>query len=663
MNLTPVNNGSSSSALLRSVWVQRLVVLLAVVLVYFNSLHNKFNLDDELYHKRATELAEHGAKGLLRSFTTVTFVEENNAYEYRPLTLAGFVLQYELLGEAPAISHFINLLLYLATCLLLFRLLSAWFSGKTQASAAFWITLLFALHPLHTEIVDSIKNRDELLAFFFALLSYLAAWHIPRAGAKKLLYIVMAVVCFFLAIISKKTIWPFFIIVPLAFYFFSNLPVKRIVAYTLLFVLSIFLYRVYNVLHLSVNRPFYEHENPFYLSSFNIFTRSATAFYIMGRYLILHIFPYQLAYYYGADYVRVVSWSDPLAIASLLFYTLLSVFAIRHFLRRDTVAFGAIIYLAAMLMYSNLFMPAPGLMAERYTYISTLGFSIMLYYALQWLLLKIKASHAETRPDRYLHFSILLVLLFYAVRCIARNNDWYDKDTLYAHDMAYLGSSAKANSLYAEQLVAKAKEYRIVAQQSGTPMYTDSVSYYLSAAKDHFKRTLSISPTFPNVLNDLALIYTWQDSLGLARDYMRRSLATTTKPARTYHDIAMLDMKEGSYDSAMIYFQRSIRTDSTFMDAYCDLSKLLVVKGDTVGAENALLTVARRSNSSVPYIQLADVSSFKHDTTSIVYYCRIAAELKPANKLILSFLIDHYNSHRSPDSASYYRQKLEHISK
>lgn len=652
----------------RALLLRMLLIFLAVFLVYFNGLHNKFNLDDELYHDHATELAGQGSGGILKAFTTLTFIEGDNAYEYRPLTLASFVAQYQLLGSAPGISHFINLLLYVCTCVLLFVLLYNWF-GPEKREFAFFISLLFALHPLHTEIVDSIKNRDELFAFFFAVLAYIMAWKAYAVSRRNLLYILLAALCFFLAVISKKTIWPFFVIVPLAYYFFSKLSLQKILLYSLLFCSSIMLYRLYNILHLHANRPFFEYENPFYASSTGIIARAATAFYIMGRYLLLHVFPYRLAYYYGANYVPVVTWSDPLAIGSLLFYGFIAFLVLRYFKKKSIIIFGLIIYSYSIVMYSNLFAPAPGLMAERYTYMSSLGFCIVLCALLAWLFSRPYFTKLSLPGSvRFFSISAILIAAFYAVRTHARNNDWYDKQTLYTHDMTYLGSSAKANSMYAEILVAQARAYRNLSHQipgdaNSASVYRDSASYLLSRAKEHFKAALSISPYFPNALNNLGIIYIDEDSLGLAKQYMQRSLITTTAKARTYHDIAMLSMKTGDYDSASYYFNRSLAADSAYLNAYCDLSKLMIIQGDTANAEKALLIAAEKNNnSSIPYIQLADVASFKRDTQSIVRYCRIAAELQPPNIPILSFLIQYYTSKGDLKSATYYQEKRALIS-
>ena len=146
------------------------------------------------------------------------------------------------------------------------------------------------------------------------------------------LFLLAGVLFFFFAIISKKTIWPFVIIIPIAYYFFSDAPIKKILLYSgLLLFLPLFLFHLHKSLDLEITRKFFEHENPFYVSGGNIFSRAPTAFYVMGRYLSLHIFPLHLAYYYGAKYVPIVNWRHPLAWGALLFYLLSVFFVLRYF--------------------------------------------------------------------------------------------------------------------------------------------------------------------------------------------------------------------------------------------------------------------------------------------------------------------------------------------
>lgn len=627
---------------------QKLFLFAFAFIIYSNSLPNQFNLDDELYHNRATELAAMGYKGLVKAFTSPTFVEGNYVYERRPAALAIFIIQYRLLGSSPLVSHLINVLLYSLTCFFLFLLLRNWL-GAQGGWLPFFIVLLFAAHPLHTEIVDSIKNRDDLLAFFFAVLSYLAAWKFYSATRYKLLFLLSALFFFLLAILSKRTIIPFFLVIPLSYFFFSKLPVKKVLLYVFVFFLPAVLFRALVPLmdlHRGY-RQYFVHENPFYAIPGHI-ARLPTVLYVSGKYLLLHLFPYRLAYYYGSDYVPVVKWTNPFVWISAIVYLLIGWYLIRCCTRKTLAVFGVSIFILGIATYSNFFLLVPGIMAERHAYMSSLGFCVATC-ALSYELVKRGAI-----TGRQWQLALASVVLLYGIRSMSRNTDWYDKVTLYTHDMAYLQSSAKANSLYGEVLANRAEEYHRDAAMS------DSATYLLDQAKYHYRQALAIDSCFPNALNNLALIYVREDSLPQAKYYLLRSLKTTTNKARTYDDLGMIYMRGHYFDSAHHYFNRSIASDSLYLNAYCNLSKVMIELKDTADAEQILRNAsAKDKESSIPYIQLADIALFKKDTAAMVLYCRKAAELKPANTAILSFLVGYYRGRGDIENERYYSIKFD----
>ena len=139
---------------------QKICVFMVAFIVFANGIPNGFNLDDIYYTTEGNPIANMGLKAIPKIFTTHTLYDNShNNFEYRPITMLSFALQHQFLGYAPATSHFISVLIYSFICLLVFVLLCLWF-GPSKSWLAFLVALLFAVHPLHTEVVDSIKSRD-----------------------------------------------------------------------------------------------------------------------------------------------------------------------------------------------------------------------------------------------------------------------------------------------------------------------------------------------------------------------------------------------------------------------------------------------------------------------------------------------------------------------
>ncbi len=101
--------------------------------------------------------------------------------ELRPLTYAVHLLNYQLWGDAPFGFHLSSLLLHMVATALVYA--AALLFVRTAATAAL-VALLFAVHPLHVEVVASFANVKDILALIFDL-SALLAWvrirpHVPR---------------------------------------------------------------------------------------------------------------------------------------------------------------------------------------------------------------------------------------------------------------------------------------------------------------------------------------------------------------------------------------------------------------------------------------------------------------------------------------------------
>lgn len=196
-------------------------------LLYFNTVFNGYNMDDELVTQNH-RLTSKGISVIPEIFSSPYYQDDAGyKYEYRPVTLSTFAIEISVFGEHAAISHFINAVLYAQLCALLFFVLQAIFS-QYNILFPLLITLLFAAHPTHTEVVASIKNRDEILALFFGLLSLHAGLRYARK--KQIIAIPAMVIFFVLGILSKTTVITFALLIPLTLMFFTEINFVRIMA-------------------------------------------------------------------------------------------------------------------------------------------------------------------------------------------------------------------------------------------------------------------------------------------------------------------------------------------------------------------------------------------------------------------------------------------------
>jgi len=208
-----------------------LICFLFPLLLYLNSIPNQYNLDDELV-TCGHRLTARGISAIPDIFTSPYYEDEHGySYGYRPMVLTSFALEHSFFGENAHISHLVNVLLYAITVVLLFFCLIQLLQGY-NIILPFLATMFFACHPLHTEVVCSIKNRDEILALLFGLLAlYAALQHISK---KQTGFFVLAIFSFTLAVFSKQSILSFAVLIPIALMLFRKINLMEAGKYSLL---------------------------------------------------------------------------------------------------------------------------------------------------------------------------------------------------------------------------------------------------------------------------------------------------------------------------------------------------------------------------------------------------------------------------------------------
>ena len=207
------------------------IIFCFAFLLYANSIFNNYNLDDELV-TRGHKLTSQGISAIPEIFSSPYYTDDAGySYEYRPVVLSSFAIEHQFLGDNPHVSHFFNLLLYALCCVALYRVLYSIIPGRGQL-LSICITLFFVASPTHTEVVCSIKNRDEILSLLFALFSTHFAFR-ALTGGKKWPFLLIPV-CFVLALLSKNTAISFVVIIPLVAIFFTEASFAQIILISLL---------------------------------------------------------------------------------------------------------------------------------------------------------------------------------------------------------------------------------------------------------------------------------------------------------------------------------------------------------------------------------------------------------------------------------------------
>lgn len=201
------------------------------IMLFSNTFNHDYNMDDNLVTQNHP-LTKQGVSAIPTILNSPYHQDDMGyAYGYRPVVHISFAIEHELFGESVKTSHIVNTLLFALIVVLLFRLLIRWIGTNSIFIAAI-ITILFAVHPIHTEVVASIKNRDEILALLFALSAGLALSNYI-ANSKKWYWLLIAALYFSIGMLSKKGIYPLVMALPIGFVIFKSTTWKQILFATL----------------------------------------------------------------------------------------------------------------------------------------------------------------------------------------------------------------------------------------------------------------------------------------------------------------------------------------------------------------------------------------------------------------------------------------------
>jgi len=201
------------------------VVFAFSALLYINTLPNGYNMDDELVtinHR----LTSKGLSAIPEILTEPYYKDKlGYSYEYRPVVLISFALEHQFFGENAHVGHFFNVLLYALLCVLLLKVLTLLLHNFSPLYP-FLMTVFFAAHPIHTEVVASIKNRDELLAVIFGLLAWRFA--LNYVDTKRWTWLLGVFTAYFVSLYAKQSTSVFLLFVPLSLVLFRTTSFTKI---------------------------------------------------------------------------------------------------------------------------------------------------------------------------------------------------------------------------------------------------------------------------------------------------------------------------------------------------------------------------------------------------------------------------------------------------
>lgn len=550
-------------------------------LIYSNTLGHQYALDDasvitdNFLVKRGVD----GISDLLSTSYRYGYWNEPGTL-YRPFSLMMFAVEYDWFNGQAWIGHLMNVLMYALTIVLLFRVLRFIFPNA-GLFIPFLISLFFAAHPIHTEVVANIKSRDEIGAFLFVLLSIYSFFSFLNSNRPK--WLIFALFSFFIAFMFKENVITFLAVFPLILYFQGGIQISRILFLSALFLIptSIYLGLRYLVLDdLNTINSLSIIENVLAgADSKSIYY--ATVFALMARYLWMTFVPWPLSSDYSYPEIGLYSFSDPIVIASVAIHLLLIAYVIFGLMKKHPEAFGLAFYLITFSIVSNLLITIGASFGERFLYVPVLGILIALFFLLSRILGKIeeivtiKSSVLFLKSNRLLSIILLFMLLTASGLTMSRNKAWKDDFTLYGTDVITCDKSSRLHYFYGLELLQD--KHRNASDPEIKEMYLDS-------ALKEFTRSADLYPDYAGVYERMAYAMVLKKDQQKALELYNKSLTLDPNNSITINNLGQVYFNLKDYKKAEELYRKALQYNPKFADAYFNLGSTLGTIGDFAGS-------------------------------------------------------------------------------
>jgi tetratricopeptide (TPR) repeat protein len=511
------------------------LLILANVLVYADVIHYGFVYYDDPQYVSDNPNVTAGltGHGLLWAF--------NVGYQanWHPLTWLSHMLDVELYGLDAGAHHVTNVLLHIGSTLLLFWIL--WQMTGASGRSAF-VAALFAVHPMHVESVAWIAERKDVLSTFLGMLTICAYLLYVRKPRWTRLLGVEGV--FALSLTAK----PMLVTLPFLLLLLDYWPLCRISfeprgnlwclvrEKTVLFILAAASSVVTVIAQQSGGTVVRLGAIPLHDRLENVFITYIT-------YIWKTFWPSRLGVLYTTQRSVLDLWFA--AAAGLIGLSILVIWIGR---RRPYVPVGWFWYLGTLIPVIGLVQVGRQTMADRYTYVPSIGLYLIIAYGLA-------DAFSGTLARKLAPVAGGLTVLALMVVSRTQVGYWSSSRALWEHTLEI----GNADS-YAHLGLAYA------AEREGK----------LDEATHEYAEAVNLDPTYPQAQYNLATILAKQDRWGEAGTHYLEAIRLSpadpsigdTELRMAHYGAGRALADEGRMDEAAEHFAESLRLDPAFPEAH-----------------------------------------------------------------------------------------------
>ena len=550
-----------------------LALVLSTFVAFEQIRHNHFvNYDDNFY---VTE-NPHVKAGITHESVVWAFTA-SHASNWHPLTWLSHMLDYELFGLNPHWHHLTNLFFHIANTLLLFWVLK---KMTSRIWPSVFVAAAFALHPLHVESVAWVAERKDVLSTLFWMLT-IAAYirYAQRPGSGRYLLILLL---FALGLMAK----PMLVTLPFVLLLLDYWPLNR---------LQLRNQAQGNTMPQPPNNPAIQKMAPLrlfaekipllalaaasstityivqqrtgttkMLESLSLNTRLSNALVSYISYIAKLIYPSRLAVLYPHPGNSLPIWQPILAAAVLAAITAGVIYLARR--RQRYLITGWLWYLGTLVPVIGLVQVGNQAMADRYTYLPSIGFFIMVAWGTAGLVDKTYLRNIAAA------ISAGLVLAAMMICTRTQVTHWQNSCTLFKHTLSVTEKNFVMHNSYGNALVNNGRLNEAISQYrlalKGKCEYAEAYNNLgtalakqgkLDEGIDCFYQALNLKPDYAEPHYNLAVAFKSQGNLDEAINHYRKAIHIKPDHIEAYNDLSIALVKQGKFEEALTNFYRALR--------------------------------------------------------------------------------------------------------
>jgi len=592
-------------------------LILCAVVPYLNTLLNGFIHDDN---------RQVLGNPYLRDFSHLREIFGSNVWSYvgaqgvtnyyRPMMTFGYLILYQLFGPLGFPYHLANILINAGVVCLLF-----WVSLKIFGSRplAFFASLLFALHPIHSEAVAWIAAVTDLELAFFFLLTFGFNLAVARPGGRRSDGAQLGMtVSFVLALFSKEPAATLPVLATVYEHFYradrheTTWP-QKVARY-------IFLWLLAGAYLLFRARSFGEVVPVLQLPQVSWYEAFLSAFALIEQYLWKMVWPAHLNAFYM--FHKSTTPLDPRVIAGVAALALCAWLFVFLWSREKAASFGLLWFFATLAPVLNARWLAINVLTERYLYLPSVG----LCWIAAWALLRLWERIAgRSRARSVVAGALGITAALCVVRIMTRNGDWRNDVIFYQRTLAdspeAVGFRVNLGAVYWNTGNAQAAEQEWLETLRHGPnaislnnlglvrarqkRWKESVDYYQQAirllpkyvdphlnlgalymemgrypeAELQLRAAVAVGPLNPHARNQLGLLYLRESRVAEAREQFLQSLQGGAT-AEACEALGKIEADAGERPAAIRYFRQALGIDPYDSRAHFGLAAVYAAHAD-----------------------------------------------------------------------------------